>query len=213
MSVSASIRCRCPCAVLSEAEHISRLRVHLIPIAFPRVEPREESQDEEGQHRPQQGRGLPPHPYGSAHCRGQPEAGGSRQALNLLLRLSFKDCPGSEKSHTSDDALENTAQIREWHASLVRDHDEEGRPESHEHVRPEPGCSTDLLSLEAQQTAEQRCQQQAQYDLGDLRHAWQISKIALHPSPHLMPQGVHRSPPPSQILSALAGLQLSRGVS
>ena len=45
-------------------------------------------------------------------------------------------------------------------------------------------------------TAEQRCKQQAQHDLGNLRHSRQIRKIVLHPSPHLMPQGVHHSPPP-----------------
>ncbi len=104
---------------------------------------------------------------------------------------SLEDRPGSEKSHPSDDSLENTAQIREWHPSLIWDHNEEGRPESHEHVSPEPGRFADPLSLEAHKTAEQRCKQQAQHDLGNLRHSRQIRKIALYPSPHLMPQGVH----------------------
>ena len=119
-----------------------------------RVDPREESQNDEGQHCPQHGRGLPPHPCRTAHCRRQPEAGSGRQALNVLLLRSLEDRPGSEKSHTSDDSLENTAQIREWHPSLIWDHDEEGRPESREHVSPEPRLFADPLSLEAQQTTE-----------------------------------------------------------
>jgi hypothetical protein len=119
-----------------------------------RLDPREESQDEEGQHCSQHRRGLSPHPCRTTHRRRQPEAGGGRQALNVLLRWSLEDRPSSEKSHTSDDALENTAQIREWHPSLVWDQHEKGRPESHEHVRPEPGRFADPLSLEAHKTAE-----------------------------------------------------------
>ena len=60
-----------------------------------RVDPREESQNDEGQHCPQHGRGLPPHPCRTAHCRRQPEAVGSgRQALNVLLLRSLEDRPG-----------------------------------------------------------------------------------------------------------------------
>src|SRR5688500_12025643 len=113
----------------------------------------------------------------------------------MLLRRSLENRPGSEKSHTRNDALEHTAQIRYGHPSLMWDHHEESRAESHEHVGPEPGGFAGLLSLEAHKTTEQPGKQQAQHALRNRRYSRQIRKIALHPSPHLMPQGVHRAPP------------------
>ena len=137
--------------------------------------PREETQDEQGEDGPKHGRGLTPHTRRAAHRRRQPEAGGGRQTLNLLIRLALEDCPGSKKSHPGNDTLNDTAQIRDGHPRLVGDHDKEGGPEGHEHMGPETRRFADSLTLEAHQTTEQCCQQHAQHDLGDLRYPWPVS--------------------------------------
>ena len=67
-------------------------------------------------------------------------------------------------------------------------------PRGDEHVGAEPCRLPYPLSLEPQEAAKQRREQQAYNNLADLRHAWQIGKICLYTSQHLLPHSVYRLP-------------------
>ena len=157
-------------------------------------EARQEGQDDECQDRTQHGRRFPPHARRNANCSRQPEACGGRQAVNLLRLMLLEDSPSPQEPNTGDDSLEDTAQIPKRHPGLVWNQDKEGRAKGDEHVGAEPCLFPDPLSLEPQEATKQRREQQTHNYLGDRRHPWQIGKICLYTSPHLLPHSVYRLP-------------------
>src|SRR5882724_562990 len=132
----------------------------------------EDSENDPGQERAQQGRAQAAQASGHPdRCR-HPEAGGRGQPLNLMRLVPLENGAAPQKADARGQPLDYPRDLTPGHSNFQRDQHEEGPAHGHQHMGAQARRFPSLLTLATDHCPDQHRRQQSQDRPHEVRGIW-----------------------------------------